>query len=93
MTTEAQRKRIMKYRYKIYNQKGENITTVYRMPWKVVINNILRFLQFWTKDKYIITTTVDSIRKNGEIIEEIFKGHTMARVNMKITYRALLNPN
>ena len=74
----------MKYRYKIYNSNGANITVVYRFPWKVCVNNFLRLIQFWTKEKYICTTIVDStIDHKGKITKEVVTGHTFAKVTHK----------
>jgi hypothetical protein len=60
--SEAQRNRI---KYAIYKD-GKIIN--YRHPLKVVVNNILRIAQFWTKEKYIFATLFKFSDENDMIM-------------------------
>lgn len=58
-----------------YLRQSSNGKWTHRPPFKVILNPILRFLQFWTDRPYVIATMATRTKHNF-----IFKGYKLSRV-------------
>lgn len=52
----------------------------HRPPFKVWINNTLRILQFWTKNKFVIASRFDTVHKGGKLIKETLMGYDLKKI-------------